>query len=121
MGISESDLKYLASISDASGEVGKKIYNQIKSIDTMALPAWGAKNMIILDKGKTQDVGDYLGGFQFDAKGIDFKGRVIIYLKPDDTYTILFGKLRGTNWNPLKKIDGVVVYNLVSAINEYVK
>jgi len=115
------DMDYLSSVSNASGEAGKKIYNQIRSLEAMALPAWGAKNMVVVNPGENRYVGNHLGGFQFDAKGLEYNGRIIIYAMPDDTYTILFGKLKGTNFKVDQKQDGVVVYNLVKAINSVVR
>lgn len=120
--LSENDLSYLATV--ASGEVGKEIFRQINALDRNALMAWGAKNKAIADSGT--DIGEnnttikYDGKAQFDVRCPKFKGRVVIYLMPDDTYTIVFGQIRNSRWNVKKRINGVYNDQLVEIIDDYV-
>lgn len=123
--LSNKDLAYLASVDCiASGEVGKEIFNQIRALDKNALMAWGAKNKAIADSG--EDIGEagktikHDGKAQFDVSCPKFKGRVVIYLMPNDTYTIVFGQIRNSRWNVKKRIDGVYNDQLVEIIDDYV-
>lgn len=122
--IAKEDLNYLATLKQASGEIGKEILRQINALDRNALMAWGAKNKAIADSGK--DIGEnntiikYDGKAQFDVSCPKFKGRVVIYLMPNDTYTVVFGQIRSSRWNVKKRIDGVYSDQLVEIIDNYV-
>lgn len=62
--------------------IARTIRGQIFALDGMAWYAWGAKNAMGLDDG-----------IQFDVKGLEFKGKVIIKLNGSDLYDITFGRM----------------------------
>lgn len=77
-----------------SQQITKTIINQIKSTDYWSLASWGARNYVSLNEGQ-QAVGYILGGVQFDVSGHKVKGKVIVYLMGNDTYTVRVIKVRG--------------------------
>ena len=85
----------------ATKSPGQIIYEQISSQDRMALPAWGAKDMVVFNAGSDAVIKNHLGGFKFKVKGKAFTGMAIIYLMPNDTYTVVFATLKGTNFKVL--------------------
>jgi len=58
-------------------------------------------------------------GVQFDVRG-HWKGRVIVRLDPSDTYSITFGRVRGSNWKVDKQVDGVYASSLAKVIKDNV-
>ena len=93
--------------------IARTILEQIKANDVWALAAYGAKNFIAHNADNSK-----LGGVQFDVNGLNFKGRVIIELMFDDTYTITFGKLNVKyEWNEIKKVEGVYFDMLVDVLD----
>lgn len=85
------------------------ILDQIKSIDRMALWAWGAKNYV---GGKTM--------LQFDCNGPKHKGKVQIHLTPADEYRIETWKIRGVNAKKLEVVDGIHAEDLVIVLDELI-
>lgn len=119
--LSKKDLDYLATSTVASGEVGKEIFRQIRTMDKWAFAAWGAKNYVVDDIGKDMQGNRHEGYLRFDVKGTKLKrGKVIVYLAPNDTYTVVFGRVRGADWKELKRVDNVYVDQLVEVIDTYV-
>jgi len=119
--IEQKDLTYLATLRQASGEVGKEILRQIKALDKWALPAWGAKNYVVDDAGVDMKGNKHDGYLRFDVNGTKLKrGKVIIYLAPNDTYSVVFGRVRGLDWKELKRVDMVYNDQLVEIIDNYV-
>ena len=102
---------------------GETIYKQIKAMDPRALMAWGAKNLAV-ENGVNNGIIGYehknLGKFQFDARGPKFKGRIIIMLMPDDTYTVIAGVIRNLNWSVKKIVEDVYVDVLIQVIDDIV-
>jgi hypothetical protein len=52
---------------------------------------------------------------RFATDGINY---IRIYLTPMDTYDLEFGKICGTTYSQMKKIDGVYVDDLLQIISE---
>jgi|GEM_PF-4204211 mRNA-degrading endonuclease HigB of HigAB toxin-antitoxin module len=95
------------------GKVADTILKQIKSLDKWALPSWGAKNFISLDKEK---------GVQFDVSGSKFKGRILIYYdRGSDTYTIEMGKVtKKLEWKQTNLIKQVFMSDLVNILDQHI-
>lgn len=82
------------------------IRDQIKTIDAMALWAWGAKDLI--------DLGD---GLQFKSSGmVTWKGLVSIRLNGKDLYDVEFGRVRKFEYKSVKKVNDVFAEDLVNVI-----
>ena len=64
-------------------EIANTIRDQIRTIDKMALMAWGATKLTALPETKTS-----LGGLQFEVKGLAFKGIIAITLNGSDLYEV---------------------------------
>lgn len=119
--LSNKDLEYLASSNIASGEKGKEILRQIKAIDKWALAAWAAKNFVVSDAGVDMKGNPYDAYLKFKVNGPKLKrGTVIIYLTPNDDYTVVFGQVRGADWKELKRVDMIYFDQLVEVIDQYV-
>lgn len=92
--------------------IAQTILSQIKTLDPMALFAWGAKDFV--------NMGD---GLKFKTSGmVEWKGYV--YVKYDhglDLYTVIFGKIRKTEWVEQKVVHCVYFDQLVSVIDAQVK
>lgn len=91
--------------------IAQTILSQIKTIDRMAMMAWGAKELV--------NMGD---GLKFKTSGMTpFKGYVYIkYNAGTDLYDIEFAKVRNMEWKVLKSTNDVFVEDLVSIIDGYV-
>jgi hypothetical protein len=90
--------------------IGKTILNQIRTIDRMALMAWGAKDFVTTAEG-----------VYFDVRGSKFRGRVVIALdKKRDLYNIEFGQIRKMQWIVKKIMKGVFVEDLVKVIDDFI-
>jgi hypothetical protein len=92
--------------------VAQTILSQIKTIDPMALFAWGAKEFI--------NMGD---GLKFKTSGmVGWKGYV--YVKYDeglDLYNVIFAKIHKYEWVVKKEVNGVYFDQLIDIIDEQVK
>ncbi len=67
-----------------------------QQIGAQALMCAGAHKFMALDEAKGSAIPERCGGLQFDVNGAVFKGRVLVELRPDDTYCVSF-------WKPIRK------------------
>lgn len=92
--------------------VAQTILSQIKTLDPIALFAWGAKEFI--------NMGD---GLKFKTSGmVGWKGYV--YVKYDeglDLYNVIFAKIHKYEWVVKKEVNGVYFDQLIDIIDEQVK
>ena len=105
-----------------TADVGNTIIQQIKALDRMALPAWGAKNMMTF-KGGQKFIGvnfSHKGGFQMDVKGPKFRGRVLVFLTGSDTYNLVFGTIRSSEWKVKKIVDDIYAEDLVRVLDDVI-
>lgn len=91
--------------------VAKTILEQLKTIDPVAMFAWGAKELV--------DMND---GLKFKTSGaVKWKGYVYVqYDEGHDLYNVIFAQLRKFEWVERKKVCGVFAEDLVNVINEQV-
>jgi len=91
-------------------EVAKTILSHIKTLDKMAMCAWGAKNLI--------DIED---GLMFNSSGmVKNKGYITITLNGNDLYDVTFGKVLKFEYKELVRIEDVFVENLVETVDNMV-
>ena len=87
-------------------KIANIIRDQIKTIDPMALWAWGAKDLVALEDG-----------FQFKSSGmVNWKGIVSIKLNGKDLYDVEFGRVRKFEYKSVKKVSDVFAEDLVNVI-----
>lgn len=87
--------------------VAKTILSQIKTLDSMALWAWGAKDLVAMEDG-----------LMFKSSGmVKNKGKVIVKLNGKDLYDVTFGKIRKFEYKELARIEDVFVEDLVATID----
>jgi hypothetical protein len=87
------------------------ILEQIRCLDPMALPAWGAKDLV-----GTED------GLRFKTSGMTpYKGYVYVKYKPvPDLYEIQFFKIRKAQMKVDKVVEDVYAMDLVKTIDSFV-
>ena len=92
-------------------QVAQTILSQIKALDPMALPAWGAKDLI--------SMGD---GLKFKTSGMTpWKGYVYIKYHPcPDLYQIQFFRFRKMEVKIDKVVEDVYAEDLVNIIDHFV-
>lgn len=87
--------------------VAKTILSQIKTLDSMALWAWGAKDLVAMEDG-----------LMFKSSGmVKNKGKVVVKLNGKDLYDVTFGKIRKFEYKELARIEDVFVEDLVTTID----
>lgn len=79
----------LVSTASSADEVAESIITQINTIDKLAFKSWGARLFISVDNPKFNDRIATGKGLQFYARGSRFKGRIIVLLTPNNTYSII--------------------------------
>ena len=91
--------------------IAQTILSQIKTIDPMAMPAWGAKDLM--------DMGD---GLKFKSTGMcRWKGQVYVrYNRGADAYDIEFFRVRAGTVKVDKVVNDVYAPELVSVIDAQV-
>ena len=91
--------------------IAQTILDQIKTIDPMALPAWGAKDLM--------NMGD---GLKFKTTGMTpYKGYVYIkYVAGRDLYEVQFFRFRKLEMKMDKVVEDVYAQDLVSVIDNFV-
>ena len=91
--------------------VAQTILSQIKTIDPMALPAWGAKDLM--------NMGD---GLKFKTSGMTpWKGYVYVKYNPvPDLYEVQFFRFRKMEVKMDKVVEDVYAQDLVSVIDNFV-
>lgn len=91
--------------------VAQTILSQIKTIDPMALPAWGAKDLM--------NMGD---GLKFKTSGMTpWKGYVYVKYNPVlDLYEVQFFRFRKMEVKMDKVVEDVYAQDLVSVIDNFV-
>lgn len=107
-------------IKELSNNVADTILSQIKKLDRNALPSWGATKYVFQNRPNNDLEGfnkPNLGYVQFDVKGSKFRGKIIIALMKDDTYSVIAGKLNGVDWKVAKVVPGLHNNQLVKAID----
>jgi len=91
-------------------EVAKTILSQIKTLDRMAMCAWGAKDLVGMEDG-----------LMFKSSGmVRNKGKVMIKLNGNDLYDVTFGKIRKYEYKELARVEDVFVENLVETVDKMV-
>ena len=92
--------------------IAQTILDQIRTLDTWALNAWGAKN---LTKTSTD-------GLQFKSSGMTkWKGFVTIELdRGSDTYTVSFQRIRKLKVISDKEVSDVYAMDLINVIDAQV-
>ena len=115
-------------------QIAETIIGQIRATDRSALMAWGAKKFVALQEERLQFPGNgimeekfQLGGLQFDMNGAKIRGRVLVRLMANDTYTVEVGKVSRTKnkelgcfvptWKSLALIEDVYCDNLMEVID----
>jgi hypothetical protein len=91
--------------------VAQTILSQIKTLDPMALPAWGAKDLM--------DMGN---GLKFKTSGMTpYKGHVYVrYNEGADLYDVSFYRIRKLELKMDKVVEDVYAQDLVSVIDNFV-
>ena len=91
--------------------IAQTILTQIKTLDPMAMTAWGAKDLIAMNDG-----------LKFKTSGmVKWKGYVYIqYNHGQDLYDIIFAKIRKYEWKEEKKVTGVFFDQLINIIDKQV-
>lgn len=91
--------------------VASIIRGQLYAMDPMAMPAWGAKELV--------NMGD---GLKFKTSGMcRWKGYVYIkYDEGQDLYNVIFAKIRKAEWIEVARRDGVFVEDLIPIIDAQV-
>jgi len=91
--------------------IAQTILSQIKTLDPMAMSAWGAKDLI--------DMGD---GLKFKTTGMTpYKGYVYIkYNQGKDLYEIQFFRIRKAAIKVDKQAEDVYAEDLINRIDEFV-
>lgn len=87
--------------------IAKTILSQIKAIDSMALWAWGSKELVAMNDG-----------LKFKTSGmVKWKGYVHVkYNYGTDLYDIDFFRIRGAKLIVDKAVEGIFVEDLVNTI-----
>jgi len=87
------------------------ILQQIKTMDPMAMHAWGARDLV--------NMGD---GLKFKTSGmVKWKGYVQVkYDQGQDLYNIDFFKIRGAQLKMYKQVEGVFAEDMINTIDEVV-
>jgi len=95
----------------------KQIKHGLGAIDYLAM---GLKNILAVSAGtKVIDSRATGPGVQFDARG-HWKGRVMVRLAPNDTYTLTFGRIRGSKWKVDKEVDGIYADSVGKVVRDNV-
>lgn len=91
--------------------VAKTILDQIKSLDPMAMFAWGAKDLVAMNDG-----------LKFKTSGmVRWKGYVYVqYDEGHDLYNVIFAQLRKMEWIERDRVEGVYFDQLTSVIDAQV-
>jgi hypothetical protein len=91
--------------------IAKIILTQIKTLDPMALFAWGAKDFV--------NMGD---GLKFKTSGM-VKRKCWVYIRYDhanDLYEIIYARVRKSEWIVDNSVSHIFVEDLVKTIDHYV-
>ena len=91
--------------------IAHTILSQIKTIDSWALIAWGAKDFVAMNDG-----------VKFKTSGMTpYKGYVYVKYKPvPDLYEVQFFKLRKSQVKMDKVVEDVYAMDLVKTIDSFV-
>lgn len=111
-------------MSERMQTIAKTILSQIKAADYWALAAWGANNYVAYTEGdQGGEIGYILGGIQFNVRGakVNRGGRVIVYLMPNDTYTVRVGRLYRNKWKDIKIVHDVYCDMLMNVIDRIIE
>lgn len=107
-------------MSTTEKQIATTILQQIMAADHWALGAWGCQQKIALNEGdQGERIGYILGGVMFKIRTPKIKqgGKVIVYLKPNDTYTVRVVKIRGVKCTEVETVEGVYCDMLTSVID----
>jgi hypothetical protein len=105
-------------------QVANTIMKQVKDgMNKLDYLGMGIKSGTVLSFGADQKFSgaeDSKGpGVQFDVRG-HWKGRVIVRLDPSDTYTLIFGRVRGSTWKVDKRLDDIYAESLGEVVRDNV-
>jgi len=104
-------------------DVANTILQQIKAMDPMALPSWGAKDFVGLPAGHALIgiPGNHLGGVMFMVRGtkpgMGRGGKIIILLNGRDLYDVIAGNASGGAWKVIGEVNDVYFDQLLQAID----
>lgn len=103
-----------------SKQVAQTIIEQIKASDRTALMSWGARQFIALNE---EQIGEklQLGGLQMTVSGLLFKGKVLVRLMANDTYTVEIGNVRAGAWKVKATVEGVFCDELEYQIDSLIE
>jgi hypothetical protein len=100
-----------------AGEILKQIKAGMGALDFLSM---GIKNIFAIGSDTQVADSNFTGsGLQFDARG-HWKGRVIARLQPDDTYSVTFGRIRGSKWKIDKELSGIYADNIGEVVRSNV-
>lgn len=94
-------------------DVANTILQQIKGLDPMALPSWGARDFVGLPAGHALIgiPGNHLGGVMFMVRGrkpgMARGGKIIILLNGRDLYDVIAGNVSGGAWKVIDEVNDV--------------
>lgn len=92
-------------------QIAQTILNQINCADRCAMMAWGAKNLVAMEKG-----------LKFKSSGM-VKKKCYVLVELDegaDLYDVSFCRIRKYEWIVDKKVEGVFSDQLVDVIDGWV-
>jgi len=107
-----------------SMEVANTIRKQIMGLSYWALGSWGAREYVGYPEGKYGKDGAYiLGGLRFRVRTPRYPiGTIVmIYLMPDDTYTVRVCRVIGTKVTELYLSENVYFDMLVNVIDRAIE
>ena len=99
--------------------IAQTIISQIKAtVGTNSLLCWGFRSPKAFGE---KSFGENFGGVFFQVSGLLFKGKVMVKLAYNDTYTVEFGTLRKGEWKAKKVIEDVYCDQLGEIIDDNVE
>lgn len=99
------------------------ILDQINAMDSRAFMAWGVRRFSFSNEniGISEYMKPNLGYLKFKTTGmVKNKGHIIIMLMPNDTYTIIFGKVIKAKWSIKELHEDIYVDNLIPVLDEII-
>ena len=97
-------------------EIAQTIHAQIRTMDPVALMAWGAKEFAALGE-KPVGTRTGLAGLRFKVNGMKHKGYVEVMLMPSDTYTVRIFSIRAGKVKEKGMADDVYAEDLAGLID----
>ena len=108
-------------------DVAKIVLQQIKAMNRLALPSWGARDFVSFDGFREIAPGNRiggLGGVQFKVRGtkpgMNRGAKIIIGLNGRDLYDVVAGRVAGAEFKVLDQASDVFFDSLVDVIDRMV-